>query len=988
MDANSKLGPHIISGDPHCETDNGKILNDIIKRNALVVTNGLENKCTGKITRVRSTGRVEEKSIIDFVITCEEAADLVDNMMIDEERKYVLARFTKTKNGIKVKESDHNTIVTNIRANWNKDDIPKRQESYNFKNKESLAKYKEMTSHGTFLSEVFNDKEKSIEVKTKQFLKRLKCVITKCFKKTRLRKHKKNSELEKLFDKRRELRTKKDDVSQQELERVEEMLSVCCSEKNLKLVNEACEGLSSDNGGVNVLKMWKLKKQLTRAHAEPPTAMVDDHGNMITEKEGMDKLVTKRYKERLETLEIKPELEVHKLQRENLCDQRLQEARNKKTPEWTEKELNIVLKQLKNNKSKDPLDLPNELFKPGNIGSDLKIAILQLMNQIKSQQTVPDILKYCNITSLYKNKGSKRDFENYRGIFRVVTLRNILDKLIYNDEYPTIDANLTDSNVGARQHRNIRDNLFVINAILNNIVKRKLRSTDIQVYDVYKCFDKLWAKECFNDIYENGFDNDKLPLLFEENMNAKVAVKTANGTTERTEISEVIMQGTVWGSLMCTSTMDKLGKIAYENPESLYKYKGVPIPPLGMVDDVITVSNVENTENMNSLVNNFIEHKKLKLSETKCSRIHIGKNHEECPDLKVHEHTMRESNKEKYLGDIISSDGKIQQTIENRKTKGHGAISEIKSILEEIPFGKYKYEVAMKLRESMLLSRILSNSEIWHGMTNANIVTLEQIDQAFLRSILGAHSKTPRSMLYLETGAIPIRWIIKQRRINYLKHILSRNETELIRKVFEAQKQQPTSGDFVTFVRKDLEELGITEEDVDNLSKKQLKDELRRKTKQHAFYELNEELQTSSKSKNIKFNKLEMQEYLKTDLLTKKEVNMLFAMRTKCVRGIKTNFKSMKNTCQHCPLKCSEDTPAIDSQDHVFQCSALGGSDTDMDFIHAGPVEQSHLVKTFCKLIIRREQLLEGEETSRCCSLPGVILDQCTQPGAAVIHYV
>ena len=87
------------------------------------------------------------------------------------------------------------------------------------------------------------------------------------------------------------------------------------------------------------------------------------------------------------------------------------------------------------------------------------------MNQIKQQQKIPSSLKYCNITSIYKNKGSKKDFENYRGIFRVVTLRNILDKLIYNDEYPTIDANLTDSNVGARQKRNIRDNIFVINAI-------------------------------------------------------------------------------------------------------------------------------------------------------------------------------------------------------------------------------------------------------------------------------------------------------------------------------------------------------------------------------------------------------------------------------------------------------------------------------------------------------------------------------------------
>ena len=52
-------------------------------------------------------------------------------------------------------------------------------------------------------------------------------------------------------------------------------------------------------------------------------------------------------------------------------------------------------------------------------------------------------------------------------------LRSIIDKLIYNDEYKIIDEHLTDSNVGARKNRNIRDNIFVISAILNDIRKKK-----------------------------------------------------------------------------------------------------------------------------------------------------------------------------------------------------------------------------------------------------------------------------------------------------------------------------------------------------------------------------------------------------------------------------------------------------------------------------------------------------------------------------------
>ena len=51
-------------------------------------------------------------------------------------------------------------------------------------------------------------------------------------------------------------------------------------------------------------------------------------------------------------------------------------------------ELNTVLKQLKSNKSRDPLGFANELFKPQNAGEDLKVATLKLMNQIKTTQTI------------------------------------------------------------------------------------------------------------------------------------------------------------------------------------------------------------------------------------------------------------------------------------------------------------------------------------------------------------------------------------------------------------------------------------------------------------------------------------------------------------------------------------------------------------------------------------------------------------------------
>ena len=65
-----------------------------------------------------------------------------------------------------------------------------------------------------------------------------------------------------------------------------------------------------------------------------------------------------------------------------------------------------------------------------------------------------------------------------------------------------------------------------------------------------------------NTLYENGLRNDKLVLIYEETRNAKIAVKISSGVTKRINIANIIMQGTVFGSLICTSVIDKWRSIS------------------------------------------------------------------------------------------------------------------------------------------------------------------------------------------------------------------------------------------------------------------------------------------------------------------------------------------------------------------------------------------------------------------------------------------
>ena len=146
----------------------------------------------------------------------------------------------------------------------------------------------------------------------------------------------------------------------------------------------------------------------------------------------------------------------------NLCEKRLKTTKNNKSKLWTMNDLDEVIKFLEKDKSRDALGQAHEIFRNEAAGSDLKLAILKMMSLIKRQSKYPETLEQYNITTLYKNKGSRKDFLYYRGIFRVIVFRSILDRLMYNDSYPVIDQHLTDGKVGARKQRNIRDNIFVL----------------------------------------------------------------------------------------------------------------------------------------------------------------------------------------------------------------------------------------------------------------------------------------------------------------------------------------------------------------------------------------------------------------------------------------------------------------------------------------------------------------------------------------------
>ena len=105
---------------------------------------------------------------------------------------------------------------------------------------------------------------------------------------------------------------------------------------------------------------------------------------------------------------------------------------------------------------------------------------------------------------------------------------------------------------------------------------------------------------------------------------------------------------------------------------------------------------------------------------------------------------MEDRTEEKYLGDVISTNGKNIKNIKARVSKGKGIVNRILTILEGIPFGHFYFEVAIMLRSSLLVSSMLCNAEAWYNLTKSELSLLETIDVLFLRKLLKAPKCTPQ----------------------------------------------------------------------------------------------------------------------------------------------------------------------------------------------------------------------------------------------------
>jgi hypothetical protein len=285
--------------------------------------------------------------------------------------------------------------------------------------------------------------------------------------------------------------------------------------------------------------------------------------------------------------------------------------------------------------------------------------------------------------------------------------------------------------MGARKGNRCKNNIFIVNGIIHDVMKsKKMKPVILQIYDYAQMFDSIDLEQAISDIYDAGVKDDTLVLLHKANEEIHMAVKTTSGLTERQVLN---------GSILASVQVDSIGKECQEAGYG-YKYKdSLPVSILGLMDDMIGIPEAGfKAQQMNTFMNVKTAEKSLQFGAAKCKSMLVGKDTKNVlnSDLHVDSWTVQyadnfetgdvelietfdgqvkidKTEAQKYLGFVISYTGDNMANIKQMKEKSVGIIRQIFNRLESLNLQTYFFECAIIFMNCMLRSSILYAAETY-----------------------------------------------------------------------------------------------------------------------------------------------------------------------------------------------------------------------------------------------------------------------------------
>ena len=873
-------------------THGTKLLNEWLNSKNMILVN--DKTVNTRTDPARGTG-----SVLDLALISANIEQSVMNFEVDTQRKMTAFKMVKRRDKTVEKVfTDHFTITLELKIPMKMFRKGKKKKIIDFRNSQGWAKYPEITDKyaGEIIEAVQNMadpdllEEKLDSIDNEIQAEAFGFIYVKERDRPKKIRRKSSKNLNELYE--------------EHLNEVDKAITECLDRKDV------------------YSRMYKLKTLINGPKIKPQeqAAINDPKTNvLITDEEKIKKVSLAHNVEILTKMKPLPQYE--HLVKEKQEGHNEMMRRNLDEDNWT---LNFdfykkVIKRIK--------DKNKNLFKLFNkSGATYKAAVFTLMKRFIEKEEVPKAYDHTSLTQIWKKKGSALSLNNMRFIHMKCWRAKLLEALVTEKMKPQIVEATPNIQIGGMPQSQSVEHLVTLKTWMKQIEENNTEGV-VSFYDMAKFFDKESLLDCMDTLNKKAnIDAKSYRMLYKLNANTKISVKTSVGESKTAPIDDSIGQGSFSAAL--SSSLNIGCAVADKLKDDCTASIGqLELIALILQDDISKMCNtVEQARNGSQMIDELLKQKLLSVNYDKSKYLLLGntkaknrlrKELKKWP-MKMGEEIIENSILEKYLGDMIHEKGckeSITATIKERMRKLTPQCEDIIQIANTPLMGGLRNsKIAFNLFESLVIQPLLHNCASWIGITEKHINELQKFQNKFIRRVLHLPHSVTHAILDWDVGMLPMDWRIKERKLNFVRQILQKNDENICKQTLIQEMETGIHG-LAHECNKVCEEIDIPEIMGNNvMSKRQIKETIQ------------DTVTLKNKENLLSFRKVADRvsddpsdnHYLDRMGLTHSRIWIRY--RARAIKGIKANHKrSWKNNleCRFC------DSKILETQEHLEECGGL-----------------------------------------------------------------
>ena len=288
----------------------------------------------------------------------------------------------------------------------------------------------------------------------------------------------------------------------------------------------------------------------------------------------------------------------------------------------------------------------------------------KVFNMVWREGEAPRDWKNAVIVPVYK-KGSKLDCTNYRGICLMSVVGKVFARVL-NERVKglTVDK-VMDEQGGFRAGRGCNDQIFAVKQIVEKTIEKD-KKTYMAFVDLEKAYDSVSREKLWKVLDEYGVKGKLLRAIQALYVDGRARVKVGRMEFELFSVYRGVRQGCTLSPWLFNVFMDRVTREAKRLFRSEVKLSTGDVGVLLFADDIVVMAeSAEGLQHNLQVMSDVLSKWELKVNWRKAKVMSVARKSEEC-EVKIGEEVIDQVEEMKYLGVMISSDGRMEKEVEAR----------------------------------------------------------------------------------------------------------------------------------------------------------------------------------------------------------------------------------------------------------------------------------------------------------------------------------